>query len=81
MSLSAILDEFTLSLGDVAHLQVGQILPLTNAGEGRIRIECAERGVFICTLGDERNATPFRVEDILPLPPDNLPAGIHDLSA
>lgn len=76
MNLSAILDEFTLTLGDVAHLEVGQVLPLSGAGEGRIRIECAERGVFVCMLGERNERYALEVEEILPLPPESLPAGL-----
>ena len=76
LHLSAILDEFTLTLGDVAHLEVGQVLPLSGAGEGRIRIECAERGVFVCMLGERNERYALEVEDILPLPSESLPAGL-----
>lgn len=76
MTLSAILDEFPLTLGEVAHLEIGQVIPLSGAGEGRIRIECSERGVFVCTLGERNERYALEVEDILPLPPETLPPGL-----
>ena len=55
LTLTAVLDEFEMSLSDVSSLRAGFVLPLSEeGGMGRVRIESGERGVFICSLG-ERN--------------------------
>ena len=71
LTLTAILDEFEMSLGDVAGLQVGGLLPLSNIGEGDIRIECVERGVFICKLGEHGERYALEVHDIIANNPDD----------
>jgi flagellar motor switch protein FliM len=65
LTLTAILDEFQMSLADVSSLRVGHILPLSEGGEGRVRIECGERGVFVCSLGERNGRYALEVEDII----------------
>jgi flagellar motor switch protein FliM len=72
MTLTAILDEFEMTLGDVSALAVGRVLPLSGAGEGRIRIECAERGVFVCGFGERNSRYALEVEDIIARQADGL---------
>ncbi|MDE3176271.1 MAG: FliM/FliN family flagellar motor switch protein [Pseudomonadota bacterium] len=71
LTLTAILDEFQMSLADVSSLQVGHILPLSDEGHGRVRIECGERGVFICSLGDRGGRYALEVEDIIARAPQS----------
>jgi flagellar motor switch protein FliM len=68
MTLTAILDEFELTLGEIAQFSVGGVLTLTGEGEGRVRMECAERGVFICKLGERAQRYALEVEDIIARP-------------
>ena len=68
LTLTAILDEFQMSLADVSTLRLGHILPLSDGGQGRVRIECGERGVFICTLGERNGRYALEVEDIIAKP-------------
>ncbi len=70
LTLTAILDEFEMTLGDVASLQVGGLLPLSNVGESHIRIECVERGVFLCKLGERSDRYALEVQDIIANNPD-----------
>ena len=65
LTLTAILDEFEMSLGDVADLRVGSNLTLSSGGDGHVRIECAERGVFLCRLGERGDRYALEIEDIL----------------
>ena len=65
LALTAILDQFELSLGDVAGLRVGSILPLSNLNDGHVRIECVERGVFLCRLGERGDRYALEIEDII----------------
>ena len=71
LTLTAILDEFEMSLGDVAGLRVGAMLPLRNVGEGHVRIECVERGVFLCRLGEHGERYALEIEDIIANNPDD----------
>lgn len=68
LTLTAILDEFQMSLADVSGLRVGHVLPLADAGQGRVRIESGERGVFICSLGERGGRYALEVEDIIARP-------------
>ncbi len=40
-----------MSLGDIADLRVGGILPLRSNDFDAVRLECAGRGMFLCKLG------------------------------
>jgi flagellar motor switch protein FliM len=70
VSLTAILDEFELTLGEVSALAVGRVLELSGEGHGQIRIECAERGVFHCKLGEQNERYALEIEEILVRDPD-----------
>jgi len=66
LTLTAVLDEFEMSLSDVSTLKVGHILPLSEeGGMGRVRIESGERGVFVCTLGERNGRYALEIEDII----------------
>jgi flagellar motor switch protein FliM len=68
LTLTAILDEFQMSLADVSSLRLGHILPVSDGGQGLVRIECGERGVFICSLGERNGRYALEVEDIIAKP-------------
>ncbi|HXT07380.1 MAG TPA: FliM/FliN family flagellar motor switch protein [Roseiarcus sp.] len=68
LTLTAILDEFQMSLADVSGLRVGHVLPLADGGQGRVRIESGERGVFVCSLGERGGRYALEVEDIIARP-------------
>ena len=68
LTLTAILDEFQMSLADVSSLRVGHVLPLADGGQGRVRIESGERGVFICSLGERGGRYALEVEDVIARP-------------
>jgi len=71
LTLSAVLDDFEMSLGDVAGLRVGSVLPLMHGGDGHVRIECVERGVFLCRLGESNKRYALEIEDIIANNPDD----------
>ena len=60
LTLTAMLDEFQMSLADVSTLRVGHMLPLSDGGQGRVRIECGERGVSVCSLGERSGRYALR---------------------
>lgn len=66
LTLTAILDEFVMTLRDVSELSVGRLLPLTGDGAGRIRLDCAERGVFLCKLGEHNGRYALEIEGAFP---------------
>ena len=68
LTLTAILDEFDMSLADVSALRLGHVLPISDVGQGRVRIECGERGVFVCSLGERGGRYALEVEDIIAKP-------------
>jgi flagellar motor switch protein FliM len=51
LPVSAILEEVPMSLGDIANLRVGGVLPLQCSDFNAIRLECSGRGMFSCKLG------------------------------
>ena len=57
-----------MSLADVSTLKVGHVLPLSDGGQGRVRIESGERGVFVCSLGERGGRYALEVEDIIARP-------------
>jgi flagellar motor switch protein FliM len=72
LTLTAVLDEFQMTLADVSGLRVGHILPLSDeGGQGRVRIESGERGVFVCSLGERSGRYALEVEDIIARPPES----------
>ena len=68
LTLTAILDEFNSTLGEVSGFSLGQVLPLNDDGQGQVRIECVERGVFVCKLGERNHRYALEVEDIIAMP-------------
>jgi flagellar motor switch protein FliM len=71
LTLTAILDEFQMSLADVSSLRPGHVLPISDVGQGRVRIECGERGVFVCSLGERNGRYALEIEDIIAKPVEN----------
>ena len=51
LPLTAVLEDISMALGDVASLQVGGVLPLQSSNFNAVRLECAGRGMFLCKLG------------------------------
>jgi flagellar motor switch protein FliM len=46
VAVSAVLEQFEMTLGDVAAFKVGHVLELRGGALGRVRLECAGQGVF-----------------------------------
>jgi flagellar motor switch protein FliM len=65
IAVTAILDEFELTLGDVAEFAIGQVLNLHGAGMGRVRLECAGREIFWCKLGEGDGRYSLEVEEAI----------------
>ena len=72
LPVTAILEEIPMSLGEVAHFRVGEVLPLQTGGFDSVRLECAGRGMFLCKLGQGDGR--YRLEIDLPIAQDLEPA-------
>ena len=51
LPITAVLEDISMALGDVASLQVGGVLSLQSSNFNAVRLECAGRGMFLCRLG------------------------------
>lgn len=65
IAVTAILEEFELTLGDVAEFAVGQVLTLQGVGMGRVRLECAGREIFWCKLGEGDGRYSLEIEEAI----------------
>ena len=62
LPVAAILEEIPMSLGDIANLQIGGVLPLGVTDFNAIRLECSGRGMFVCKLGQGEGRYRLEVE-------------------
>lgn len=60
--LSAILETHELTLGDVADLQVGQVLTLGPVSGSPVTLACNDRSLFRCQLGQSEGQYTLRVD-------------------
>ena len=72
LPVTAILEEFPMSLGAVAQLRVGELLTLQTRGFDAVRLECAGRGMFLCKLGQGDGR--YRLEVDVPIAQELEPA-------
>jgi flagellar motor switch protein FliM len=68
VKLTAILEERQVTLGDIAALKIGQIIPLETRIDGRIRLECNNQPLFMCEIGQLEGAYTLRVDETLERP-------------
>ena len=59
----AILDETSLTLGEVSDWRVGDLLPLKAAAGARVRLECKGQSLFWCELGQARGHYTLTMAD------------------
>jgi flagellar motor switch protein FliM len=62
LPVTAVLEEVSMSLGDVANLHVGGLLPLQRNDFTAIRLQCSGRGMFTCKLGQADGRYRLEVE-------------------
>jgi flagellar motor switch protein FliM len=65
VTLRALLTEEELTLGDIAALDIGKILPLKVNAASRVRLECNGQALFSCELGQVSGTYTLRVEEII----------------
>jgi flagellar motor switch protein FliM len=74
LPVTAILEQLSMSLGDVANFTVGTLLPLRSGDFESVRLECAGRGMFLCKLGQGDGRYRLEIETPIAEPPDPIPA-------
>src|SRR5262249_17950964 len=63
VTLTAVLEERMMMLGEVVNLEVGQILQLVTTADTRIRIECNGERMMWCHLGKTDDVYTLSVDD------------------
>ena len=64
----AVLEETSLTLGDIAGFRIGSVLPLASRDFDAIRLECSGRPMFRCKLGQGDGR--YRLEIEVPINPE-----------
>ncbi len=65
VTLSAVLDERTMRLGEISHFRVGQMLQLKATPRTRVHLECDGERMVICQFGKSNGVYTLRVEDFI----------------
>jgi flagellar motor switch protein FliM len=68
LPVTAILEELSLTLGDVAGFRVGAVVPLQSGDFDSVRLECAGRGMFLCKLGQGDGRYRLEIETSIAQP-------------
>jgi flagellar motor switch protein FliM len=71
LPVTAVLEEVSMSLGDIANLNVGGLLPLQCNDFTAIRLLCSGRGMFTCKLGQADGHYRLEVESPIAQRPDS----------
>jgi flagellar motor switch protein FliM len=66
--VTAVLDEKSVSLAEVAAFKVGQVIPLDARIDGRIKLVCNNQPLFLCEIGQLEGAYSVRVDETLERP-------------
>lgn len=65
VTLRAILEERTLSLGEIAELKVGQVIGLDATPTTRVKLEGNDRPLFWCHMGQAQGSYVLRVDEAI----------------
>ncbi len=68
LPMTAVLEELSLNLGDVANFRVGAILPLASGDFSSVRLECSGRAMFLCRLGQGDGRYRLEIESSIAQP-------------
>jgi flagellar motor switch protein FliM len=58
-----VLEEISMSLGEVAAMEVGHVLKLHGSGMGRVRLECGEHDLFWCKLNQTEGRYTLEIQE------------------
>lgn len=64
VQLRAVLEERPITLDEVAHLKIGQVLQLQATPHSRVKLEGSKQPLFWCELGQAEGAYNLRIEDV-----------------
>lgn len=65
VTLRAVLEERTLSLGEIADLKVGQVIGLDATPSTRVKLEGNDRPLFWCHMGQAQGSYVLRVDEVI----------------
>jgi flagellar motor switch protein FliM len=65
VTVRASMEKRGLTLGDVARFRVGQVIGLPFSPSSLIRLECEDKGLFWCALGQKDGSYSVRIEDFI----------------
>lgn len=65
VTLTAVLEERHLSLGEIADLKVGQVLELQATPRSRVKLEGNSQGLFWCHVGKAEGSYVLRVDEFI----------------
>jgi flagellar motor switch protein FliM len=63
VKLSAILEERSISLGEISALQIGQVLELQASPRSLVQLQCNDETVFWCQLGQRDGSYVLKIQD------------------
>lgn len=65
VTLTAVLDEGTATLSEVANLKVGQVVPLSITPDSRVQVQANEEPILLCHFGQVDGAYTLRVDEFI----------------
>jgi flagellar motor switch protein FliM len=65
VTLSAVLDERSISLGEISRLRVGQVVELKATPRTRVHLECDGERLVVCQFGKSNGVYTLRVDDFV----------------
>jgi len=65
VTLSAVLDERAMRLGEVSQFRVGQVLELKATSRSRVHLECDGERMVLCQFGKSNGVYTLRVDDFV----------------
>lgn len=65
VTLRAVLEERTLTLGEIADLRIGQVLPLDATPKSRVKLEGQDQPLFWCEVGQANGAYVLRIDEVI----------------
>jgi len=65
VTLTAVLEERYLTLGEISELKIGQVLELQATPRSRVKLEGNEQGLFWCHVGQSEGSYVLRVDEFI----------------
>jgi flagellar motor switch protein FliM len=65
VTLSAVLDERSMRLGEISHFRVGQVVELKATPRTRVHLECDGERMVLCEFGKSNGVYTLRVDDFV----------------